>query len=167
MGAKFDHRKFLLVLMCYGIFYVSWGQEIADEHHHDSHEVHTGSHLSAFVGYTVDYNSKTGYKIGLEYEYRLNKRWGLATAIDFVGADFEIIALSVGGVLYPFDKFPLALALGIGAKHKSEKWHHYYRGVLAYDFHLGKVSLSPTIIHDFYPESKDITSYGVQIGISL
>ena len=120
MCTKFDLSNFFLVFMCFGIYCVSWSQETSDDHHHDTHEVHTGSHLSGFVGYTVDYKDKTGYKVGLEYEYRLNKRWGLATAIDFVGADFEIIALSAGGVLYPFDKLPFALALALGAKHKHE-----------------------------------------------
>lgn len=166
MASKFYLQRILFFTIFFCLSVASYGQEHENEHH-DSEAVHTGSHISAFVGVTVDYHDNFGYKLGLEYEYRLNRRWGLASSIDFVGADFEIIALSAGGVLYPFNNIPFAAALAVGGKYKNEEWHGYVRGLLAYDFHLGKVSLSPTIIHDFFPESKDITSFGLQVGVSL
>ena len=88
-------------------------------------------------------------------------------AADFTGADFDIFALSAGVTFYPFNHIPLVLGAGLGSKYKNEHWKYYYRSVVAYDFHVGKFTLGPVIIHDFFPSSKDITSFGLGFGIGF
>ena len=142
--------------------YISYAQQMDEKSkHHENHY-----HLSAFAGLTTDYKGKTGYKLGIEYEYRLTDYLGIGGTFDFTGADFNIFALSVGADFYPF-KFPLIPAIGIGAKNYEGKWDPFIRLILLYDFHLGDFSLGPMIMYDFFPNQKDIMSYGITVGYSL
>ncbi len=129
--------------------------------HHDKHY-----HLSGFAGFTSDYKGKNGFKLGIEYEYRINDHVGLGGTFDFTGADFQIFGLSAGATFYPF-KFPLIFAAGIGAKYSHEKWKEFYRGVLLYDFHLDNISIGPMVMYDVFSDEKDIISTGITIGFSL
>lgn len=129
--------------------------------HHSNHY-----HLSAFAGFTTDSKGKNGYKLGLEYEYRLNEHIGLGGTFDFTGADFNIFALSVGADFYPF-KFPLIPGILIGAKNASSKWKPFVRGILLYDFQFEKYSIGPLIMYDIYGDQNDIISFGVSAGFSL
>ena len=123
-------------------------------------------HLSAFAGFTTNYAGKQGYKLGVEYEYRISDFLGIGGTFDFTGSDFNIFALSVGTVFYPF-KFPLIPVVGIGAKNYDKKWDPFIRTMLAYDFHLNKISVGPMVMYDFFPNQKDIMSYGITVGFSL
>ena len=123
-------------------------------------------HFSVFAGYTTDHKDRTGYKLGLEYEYRVGDRAGLAGSFDFTGKDFEIFALSVGSTFYPFS-FPLIPAVAVGAKYDKEKWDIFFRGAIAYDFHVGSFSIGPMVMWDIYNQEKNIVSYGLTVGYSL
>ena len=129
--------------------------------HHEQHY-----HLSAFGGFTTNYKGKQGYKVGVEYEYLVNDYLGLGGTIDFTGADFSIFALSVGADLYPF-KFPLIPGILVGAKSYEKKWDPFIRAILLYDFHFGDFSVGPMIMYDFFPNQKNIMSYGLTVGYSL
>jgi len=123
-------------------------------------------HLSMFVGYSMDLKGKTGPKLGIEYEYRVNKSMGIGGTFDFTGNDFEIFSFSVAADFYLF-KFPLILGAGFGAKNQGSKWKPFIRTLATYDFHIGQFSLGPMIMYDIYFDNKDIISPGVTFGISL
>ena len=55
----------------------------------------------------------------------------------------------------------------MGAKNFDSKWDAFFRAVLAYDFHVGDFSLGPLVMYDFFPNEKDIMSYGMTVGYSL
>ena len=129
--------------------------------HHENHY-----HLSAFTGYTTDYAGRRGYKLGIEYEYRLSDHFGLGGTFDFTGADYEIFSLSVGTSIYPF-KFPLIFGLGFGAKRSDDKWKEFSRGLILYDLHFDNFSIGPLVMYDFFPERKDIMSYGLTVGFGF
>ena len=76
------------------------------------------------------------------------------------------MGLLAGGVGYLF-KFPLVLGAGIGAKSYEHDWGAFFRLMATYDFHLGDFSIGPMIMYDFFPNFKDIMSYGVTVGYSL
>lgn len=148
----------VLILFCN----MAIGQEAESKpSHHENHY-----HLSAFAGFTTNYKGKLGYKLGLEYEYRLSELVGIGGTFDFTGADFNIFALSVGADFYPF-KFPLAPGILVGAKSYDKEWDPFVRLMVTYDVHLGDFSLGPLIMYDFFPNQKDIMSYGVTVGYSL
>ncbi len=152
-------RCFLLSFALLSIQMTS-GQDSKPSHHSEHY------HLSAFVGFTTDYKGQDGYKIGLEYEYRLSDLIGIGGTFDFTGADFNIFAFSVGADFYVFP-FPLYPAVALGAKNYEGKWDPFARVMAVYEFHLDKVSIGPMIMYDFFPNQKDIMSYGIAVGYSL
>lgn len=155
---KFFILPWVLFLSCH----MALGQEAETKpKHHENHY-----HLSTFVGFTTDYKGKQGYKIGLEYEYRLSELVAIGGTFDFTGADFEIFALSAGADFHPFN-FPLIPGILIGAKSYDKKWDPFVRVMLVYDFYIGNFSLGPMVMYDFFPNQKDITSYGIVVGYSL
>jgi hypothetical protein len=129
--------------------------------HHEDHY-----HLSMFAGFSTDFKDNTGYKLGIEYEYRLNQKLGAGGTFDFTGKDFRIFSFSAGVTTYPF-QFPLILAAGIGAKNKDKKWKPFLRGIANYDFHVDPFSISPMVMYDVYFSSKDIISIGLTFGIGF
>lgn len=135
--------------------------------HHDSHESDVNHyHFSGFGGFTTNYKGKQGYKLGLEYEYRVSELMGVGGTFDFTGHDFEIFAFSLGTTFYPFS-FPLMPAIGFGSKRYHGKWKPFIRGVLVYDFHLDNMSIGPMVMYDMFSQNKDIMSIGVTVGFSI
>ena len=124
------------------------------------------NHLSLFAGYTTDLDKKDGYKIGIEYERRLSDHFGLGVTFDFTGKDFEIYALSVGATAYPFKDLPMVLGAGVGAKFYSKQTKPFIRTLIAYDFHVNSISISPTIFYDIY-ERENLLSPGICLGIGF
>ena len=157
---KWIHLLFTLFLL---LFYANAQEDHSTKaKHHEDHY-----HLSVFSGYTTNYKGKEGYKLGIEYEWRLKEWIGLGGTFDYTGADFEIFAFSVGASFYPFE-FPLILAAGVGLKnYDKSNWKEFFRLLTVYDFHIGNFSLGPMIMYDFFPQRKDIMSYGLTFGISL
>ena len=151
----------ILLFTFLGTIYAQEEEKTKPKHHEDHY------HLSAFAGFTTNYKGKQGYKLGIEYEWRFKDWMGLGGTFDFTGNDFNIFAFSVGATFYPF-KIPLVTAVGVGLKnYDKSSWKDFYRAMVAYDFHLGKISLSPLIMYDLFPNRKDIMSYGVAVGFSL
>ena len=141
-----------------------FAQESTDPPHQEEEEHH--HHVSGFAGFTTDHKGKNGYKLGLEYEYRLTEMVGLGGTLDFTGNDFRIFSFSVGSTFYPFS-FPLIPAVAVGAKHSNDKWDIFFRTMLIYDFHIDNISIGPMVMWDIYPGEKDIFSYGVTAGFSI
>lgn len=157
-------RYTVLFILCFLMAQFAAGQT---DHDGDSHESAVGHHhISAFGGFTTNYKGKQGYKLGLEYEYRLSELMGVGSTFDFTGNDFEIFALSVGTSFYPFE-FPLIPAVGVGAKSYDGKWNPFVRTLLTYDFHLNHISIGPMVMYDLFPKNKNIMSFGVTVGIGI
>ena len=156
-------RKELKTLMVFCIIFLVMPALNAQDKpvHHENHY-----HFSAFTGYTTDYAGRTGYKLGIEYEYRLSDHFGLGGTFDFTGADYEIFSFSVGTSVYPF-KFPLILGAAFGAKRSDNRWKEFTRGLILYDLHFDNFSIGPIIMYDFFPERKDIMSYGLTVGLGF
>jgi len=158
MSIKF---YFVIQIILTTVLLCSAQDKAALSKHHKDHY-----HLSMFAGYSTDMAGHSGYKLGLDYEYRLNKNLGIGGTFDFTGKDFRIFSLSFGLSTYPFN-YPLILSFGVGAKNKDNKWKPFLRGIIAYDFHFGKISLGPVVMYDIYFSSNDILSPGIGFGISL
>lgn len=154
-------RQLIFILFLFLIGTISVPAKTEKPKHHEDHY-----HLSGFAGFTTNYKGKNGYKIGLEYEHRLTDLIGLGGTFDFTGADFDIFAFSVGTTFYPFE-FPLIPAVGIGAKSYEGKWKPFVRTMVLCDFHINDFSIGPMVMYDFFPDEKDIMSYGVTVGYSL
>jgi len=105
-----------------------------------------------FIGATKA-QSETNFTYGVEYEYKLNKGWG-------VGAVYEMtndahhkdgVAVTLASIYYHPNK---NIRLGIGFGQERIGGHHphnenLYRVSAAYDFHIKGLGIAPTIATDF------------------
>lgn len=164
-------RKKLLVLLSLSFCFITAinSNLMAQNNHEGEKKKHLTEHhhLSVFTGFTLDYKGQNGYKVGLEYEERLNETFGIGGAFDWTGANFGFYALSAGVTLYPFKQIPLSPAASFGIKNTNGKWKEFYRVMLTYIFHVEKISIAPMIMHDFFSNEHDITSYGVTLGFNF
>jgi hypothetical protein len=152
-------RKILISLVC--LIYTSSMMADGDptEHPH---------HISIFGGYSSDFKNDNGFKLGLEYEYRLSHLFGIGGMLDFTGADFEIFAISAGADVFPIKDVSFFLGVAAGAKNeKADKWKPFFRTVTGYDFHVGKFSLGPVVMYDVYNARKNVISFGLGFGIGF
>lgn len=112
-----------------------------------------------FIGAT-HVESETEFTFGFEYEYKLNKKWG-------VGAVFERtnkahhndgVAVALASIYYhPTKNIRLGAGIGqerIGGGHPHEE--DLYRISVAYDFHVKEFGIAPTIAVDFVDDEEAI-----------
>lgn len=135
------------------------GQEHEEQHHseagaaeHEEHELHR-HHFSVFLGVTdgeveVEEHAEVGveseeetavvedestFTLGLDYEYRLNRRWGIGALIDYAGGDFRSWVAGVPLFLHPGGGWKLLVAPGFEDKEDEDREFLVRAGVL-YDF---------------------------------
>jgi hypothetical protein len=139
----------------------------ADEHFHHHH-------VGVLVGgmTPLSETSETSWALGAEYEYRFNELWGTGLGMDFTFGDHKRTALLATGVSYRVTPaFKVATGPGVEwvEKDKSDggtKTTPYFLWgfMFAYDFHVGSLTLSPTLYLDFVGETKTNLTYGIAIG---
>jgi hypothetical protein len=143
---------------------------------HTEHEFHR-HHVSVFVGVTdgevesavVGAESEGGavedeqaFTLGLDYEYRLNRRWGVGALIDYAGKDFRSWVAGIPLVLHPRDGWKLLVAPGIEDRETEDSEFLVRAGVL-YDFEVGRFTVTPALQVDFVDDD-EILVYGVNLG---
>ena len=134
-------------------------------HHH---------HVGVLVGGMTPLaeTSETSWALGAEYEYRFNELWGTGLGVDFTFGDHKRTALVATGVSYRVTPaFKVATGPGLEWVEKdkpgggTKTTPYFLWGFLfAYDFHVGSVTLSPTVYLDFVGETKTNLTYGIAIG---
>ena len=147
----------------------------------DEHEAH---HLAVFVGGTTPTKAgnATVVALGVAYERRFTELWGLEALADFGIGDHERTALfAAGPTVRPFSLLgemsswvwlsPLKLGVGAGVElveKNSKTTTHAIVGIGAgYEFHVGWLSVAPTVYVDFVGETKTNISYGLYLGSSF
>lgn len=148
------------------------GQESSD-HAADDHQFHH-HHVGVLVGgmTPLSETSETSFALGADYEYRFNERWGAGAGVDFTFGDHKRAAVVAGAVTY---RLTPALRVGTGPgfevveKDKpgggTKSKAYFVWGFLAsYEFHLGSLSLAPTLYLDFVGETKTNLTYGITVG---
>ena len=171
-------RKFLIVssvvLMFSNLTSVSIASETTNESRSDSETEHKikHNHVAVFVGgmSPVGESNETFFALGLSYERRLNKPFGIEVLADFTVESHGRAALFLAGVTYrPFREYGLKLMTGPGfelAEHDGHaiKVNFVYGVGAAWEFHLGKVSIAPIVRADFLGESNTNITFGMSIG---
>lgn len=151
----------------------------ADVAHDGAHGAHSGAghafhgnHAALFLGATVGTEGLFP-SLGVEYERRLPSQGGMfgVTAFgEFTAATTPFLILGAGVVLHPFGQLRLMAMAGaeiaLGAEETTEEVTHRVqvqaegggaaaplaRVGAAYDFHLGKIAISPSIFVDYAHE---------------
>ena len=130
------------------------------------------NHVAAFIGGMAPLNNstETSLALGLSYERRLTEYFGLEVLADFTIGAHERTALFASGLTYrPFTELGLKLMTGPGFELEQHDGHatkvNFVYGVgAAWEFHIGKVSVAPTVYFDFLGESKTNLTFGLGIG---
>ena len=148
-------------------------ETVSEEHvsHSVEHEWDK-NHVAAFVGGMAPLNNghETSLALGLSYERRLTEMFGLEVLADFTIGSHERTALFATGLTYrPFTELGLKLMTGPGFELEQHEGHatkvNFVYGVgAAWEFHLGEVSVAPTVYFDFLGESKTNLTFGIGIG---
>jgi hypothetical protein len=146
---------------------------------HAEHEFHR-HHFSVFLGVTdgeieteaavgveseggsVVFEDQRAFTVGLDYEYRLNRRWGIGALIDYAGKDFRSWVAGVPIVLHPGGAWKLLVAPGLEDKEVEDVVFLVRAGVM-YDFEVGSFTVAPALNVDFV-DDEEILVYGFNIG---
>jgi len=140
------------------------------EDDHDFHHHHVGVLVGAMT--PLSETSQTSFALGADYEYRFNERWGTGLGIDFTFGDHKRTSLVATGVSYrltPSLKVGTGPGLEMVEKDKSgggteTKPYFLWGFAAAYDFHVGSLSVAPTLFLDLVGETKTNLTYGLTVG---
>lgn len=163
-------------------------QEHEEQHHaeagaaeHEEHEFHR-HHVSVSLGVTdgeveVEGHAEVGvesagetavvedelaFTMGLDYEYRLSRRWGIGALIDYAGGDLRSWVAGVPLFLHPGGGWKLVVAPGYEDK-EGEDREFLVRVGAGYDFEVGGFSVLPSVQVDFVGD-EETPVYGLNIG---
>lgn len=139
-----------------------------------SEKEHTwhANHAAVFVGgmSPIHESKETSLALGINYERRITQAFGVEALADFTIGSHERTALFAAGVTYrPFSDTGLKLMTGPGFELEDHDGHgenvNFIYGVgAAWEFHLGQVSLAPTVYADFLGETKTNITFGIGLG---
>lgn len=165
-------------------------QEPEEEQHteaeagdHEAHEFHR-HHLSVFLGATradvevhggggeteaeseggegsEEIRTETEGTIGLDYEYRFSRAWGLVAAFEWVGGDARNWLMGLAPAVHPVAG--LKILAGPGIEHNDGENEFVFRVGLGYEFDVGRWSLTPAFNVDFV-DSEETYVYGIYVG---
>ena len=185
--------KFFVALLFTFIFIFSFNVSQAQEHdeHHDADHAdsHSGHHVyrhhaALFLGATTNFKHETTmFTVGLDYEFRLSfahDMFGIGFGAEYLtGEHGQEIIFGVPIFFHPIAglKFNVAPLFAIvetlghdeGHGHVTEpSWDNYFgfRAGIAYDFHLGRFSISPTLNTDFVDGTVSLV-YGIGLGVGF
>ena len=145
------------------------GQEDASDDHRFHHH-----HVAVVAGgiTPLSETSETSFAMGADYEYRFDERWGTGVAVDFTFVDHKRTALVATGITYrPTPALRLGTGPGFEVVEKDQpaggtkSTPYFLWGVSgAYEYHVGSLSVAPTVILDFVGETKTNLTYGIAVG---
>jgi len=147
-------------------------------HKKDDHAHHHKNHLAIFNGGTTNFDHETtGYSLGLDYEYRFSDLLGTGLLFEYVFTGEGEAIIGVPLFIHPIGNLKGLIApIGINAEkhghddghgtHEVEKeWHFGVRVGLGYDFHIGKLSIGPSVNADIANTTAIV--YGLTIGFGF
>ena len=122
-------------------------------------------HLSLMIGVT-EKSGKTAETTGVEYTYRLDKRWAIGAWYEQSFGDFELESMGVLANLYATQHF--ALLFGAGTERDLFDDPKYLGRVGAsYQFHIGSVTFAPIGWVDFVENSQELYFLGFSLGMGF
>ena len=138
----------------------------AEEAEHGEHEAEHPYHkhvIAGFVGVAFEGSRDEGLALGIEYERRLNARWGVGGVVEHTFGDIDAWVFAVP-FAYHRDAWKLYAAPGIeDGEHGSES---LLRLGVEYGFHRGDWEISPQFDIDFV-DGEEIYVIGVTFGRGL
>lgn len=120
-----------------------------------------GQRLSMFVGNTQD-GSENGLSVGLEYEYRWTRKFGVGALAEYAGGDFDSWVVGIPFFIHPHAGWFIRLAPGL--EHEDSENSFLFRAGVGYDFEImPRWSLAPEFNVDFVEGGDDKLVYGLSL----
>lgn len=124
---------------------------------------HAGFFVGASTRFAKEEETETGLTLGMEYEYRFARAWGLGILAEGVVTSHGRDALLV----VPFNWHPwewLKLSAAPGVEFVSEEPEEFVMRLgVAYEFEFGRFNVAPEIAVDLTRESQSLV-YGLSVG---
>ena len=158
-------------------------EEYSDHPSEKSHDFHE-HHLALFGGMTTNFTHHDNFlTIGLDYEYRLpfvNNKFGIGFGVEYLKGDTKEMLFEVLIIYHPIGrlKFVAAPMFAIFEEHVEgdhgtheavetiTKNEFGFRIGTAYDFHVNKFTISPTVNLDLISQTTAL-AYGIAFGVGL
>ena len=125
------------------------------------HGVGHPHHVALFFGATSTGDGKHGPTIGADYGYRIHEYFSVAASVDYAGGDIDATILAAGAFVHATEELKLLFAPGVDHHHGEDSF--VVRCGAVYDFHVGSLSVSPTVHVDLL-EVKENIIYGLSVG---
>ena len=119
------------------------------------------NHIAVFLGGTDSETAGSGFTIGVDYEYRFHKNFGIGVMGEYADLDHAAWIVGVPFVLHPWQGLRLTVMPGV----EFTDGHSNYltRVGVGYDFHVGDWSLTPTVNVDFVDGHQNLI-FGIAFG---
>lgn len=166
----------LLIIPMSIIFSISLSVQAreADSHNDDIGHHENQHHAALFAGLTTSYidtdHSPTDFTLGIDYEYRLsflNRLLGVGVFAEAVVAEHTEYLLGIPLALHPIGGLKALVAPGIAFSDVEEVEAHFLlRSTVAYDLHVGILSITPTVSLDIIEEHLFL-EYGIALGVGF
>ena len=140
-------------------------EEHSEGEHHDFHR----NHLSFFLGVTDGREAEGGGEedaadtLGLDYERRLTRVFGVGLLLEFVGGDQREGVVGIPVTFHAGRAAKFLLAPGVERNLEIDDYEFLVRVGFAYDFEVGRITLAPALNVDLV-DGEQIYVYGVNIG---
>ena len=141
--------------------------EHGEEGEHGGHEFHK-NHFAVFLGSTEaeEHHGEKGdrdFTLGIDYERRLSKLVGVGAMFDWVAEGNREWSAGVFTFLHVYKGAKILFAPGVHRVREVGDNEYFFRTAFAWDFFVGKISLSPYIAYDF-TEGQNFSLFGLAIG---
>lgn len=143
------------------------GRLQAQEHESESgessqhHAGHHKNHVAVFVG-AIDEHEETAFSLGLDYERRLSRVFGIGVLTHYAFGDVRSFALAAPIFLHATERLKFSLAAGYEDANHEDRETLIRLGV-EYGFEVGRLTMAPMFAVDFV-EDEEILVLGVNIG---
>lgn len=140
--------------------------ELVGDEHHGHHQHHFGLFLGSATRFHKKGGNETGFSYGIEYENRIANRWGVGVLGETIAfsKDHRDLAFAFPVSYYPLDRFKVSA--GPGFETDGDERAFLFRCSVAYNFEIGKLTLTPEIAMDFTHGTETLV-YGISFGRSF
>lgn len=139
----------------------------SDEGGHDVGSHHHRHHVAVLGGVALE-GSETAAVLGADYSFHIVPSFGLGVAYEETFGDFELQAFFVSAGFRPGGG-PLKLGAGVGVERKLKDGKR--KGIVflsgGYDFHVGRITLTPEANLDFVEGGARVFSVGLGVGLGF
>lgn len=133
-----------------------WGQE-------EEEGPEGKSDISLFLGGTTN-SDATAFTIGLDYQYRLSRVFGVGAILDHAAGD--ISSTLVAPALFLHLK-QLSFTVAPAAEFSDDGTAFVFRVGAEYEFEISKFTISPAIFYDTERGGEPALVYGLSFGIKI